>query len=311
MKKERPGKLIMRSAPKTDGTLNAGQVVRRAPREGQEARCRACPARVRAGLPGVVTASPADIRIKKGSDKVGAVDQRRPGRSVPRRAPESWSTRSPARRPAGPRRGPERQGLLLAGSTWERGSVRFMPTGPGRSCTPWPGGGVWLPEVAGLWPVSNNALELPIRHRIWLRTSVGARPAVWPVQVSCRAARKLAFARQKPSLRSAVSAHREPCRLRRLRSRCRLAPDPRSALLGGHFSAICEGSVEVELGHTEGQYTSVGTPSRWRTSTWRAVSSGSKERTTSPLRWSSWRPTRLKRRKTCSAVGRLVRRSSG
>ena len=216
--KERPGKLIMRSAPKTDGTLNAGQVVRRAPREGQEARCRACPAHVRAGLPGVVTASPAGIRIKKGSDKVSAVDRRRPGTSSPWRAPESWSTRSPARRPAGPRRGPVRRELLLAGSTWERGSVRFMPTGPGRSCTPWTGTRVGLTEEAGLGPVSNNALELTIRHRIWWRTSVGARPAVWPVQVSCRFA-----AKTFPTV-----CHETPTgsgsRSRRLRARCRLAP---------------------------------------------------------------------------------------
>ena len=164
MKKERPGKLIMRSAPKTDGTLNAGQVVRRAPREGQEDRCRACPAHVRAGLPGVVTASPADIRIKKGSDKVGAADRRRPGTSSPWRAPESWSVRSPASRPAGPRRGPQRQELLLADSTWERGSMRFMPTAPGRSWSPWPGTGVWLTEEAGLGLVSNNRFNLTVAH---------------------------------------------------------------------------------------------------------------------------------------------------
>ena len=218
MNRNRPGKLTMRSAPKAEGKLNAGQVVRPAPREGQERESHhACPAQVRAGLPGVVTASPADIEIKKGSDKVSAVDRRRPGRSSPWRAPKSWSMRSPARRPAGPGRGPERRELLLAGSTLERGSVRFMPTGPGRSWTPWTGGGVWLHEVAGLWPVSNNALELPIRHRIWLRTSVGARPAVWPVQVSCRFAAKTfpTVCREAPTGSGSRS--------RRLRARCRLA----------------------------------------------------------------------------------------
>ena len=168
----RPGDVVPRTAP-TGGSRGRRPGARLAHEEGREvdpvvlagSRTFGADGRDRRGHP----AAP-DVRTR---------GRRRPGKVGAPRALRSWTTRSPARRSTGPRRGPMRWlwSWPARRSVWARvGSEQPRPLS-------------WSSRMRSRG-ASNNALELTIRHRIWLRTTVGAGPADRPVQVSCRAARR-------------------------------------------------------------------------------------------------------------------------